>query len=141
MANVSNTNKKMKFGDNTEYSVNSIVEVGAIDVTKLEKDWVNSIPRNDEVATKKPIPKYTKKEMLEVGSNKKKVPGDWPNLMVNPDRTLRAARGVVASSVYTPAAPPGPCCMNDVYDHKILSPLGNFAYNSDTGLGTYNWGR
>ena len=139
MANVSNTNKKMKFGDNTEYSVNSIVEVGAIDVTKLEKDWVNSIPRNDEVATKKPIPKYTKKEMLEVGSNKKKVPGDWPNLMVNPDRTLRAARGVVASSVYTPAAPPGPCCMNDVYDHKILSPLGNFAYNSDTGLGTYNW--
>ena len=130
MANVYNTNKKIKFGDNTEYSVNSVVEADAIDVTKLEKDWVNSISRNDETVTKKPIPKYSKKEMLEVGSSNKKVPGGWPNLMVNPV----AARGVVASSVYTPAVTPGPCCMNDLYDHKILTPFGH-----PTDLGTYNW--
>ena len=120
MANVSNTNKKLKFGDNTENTLNTVLEVGSIDVTKLEKEWVNSISIENKTVINKPTPKYTKKEMLEVG-DKKTVPNDWPYLI---HTKKLGARGVVAASMYTPAANPGPCCMNDLYEHNTNSGVG-----------------
>ena len=135
-------NKKLKFPQTeSNFSINSnggvqlVVEVGAPNVIKYEEAWRNEFVRERQESAKlevnKPKPKYSKQKLTNVGTGNNFIPNHWGQLM---DVTkIAGGGGVISYPAFVPTPPPGPCCMNDIYEHKSNSTFGM------SGVGTYKW--
>ena len=128
--NTENFNRKLNFEDTKYVNIKFVNLNKSVDVvtTQIETE---DIQRNDIIYSmeeEKPKPKYNEKEIIDLGEEKS-VPSNWKTISettkfdVNNDGTPQA-------KIMSPPLPPqnpGPCCMNDNYEH-FMKPQWNRPY-------------
>ena len=126
-------NKNLKIVETNNPNVKFVVGYAVDAITEPELSTSDKT-NNQEVTTKKPEPKHTKKRIINIGS-KKQSPSNWKTIV---DTVRFSENGNYVKPAEKGAAPPamtpGPCCMNDLYAHQMNTTFGNpYVWNALAG--------
>jgi hypothetical protein len=114
-------NKNIKFLDTDNPNIKLVLP--DIGTRFIEDDLsIEETVLPSERIIEKPEPKYSKKEILNVG-DKKQIPNNWRRISDESRFVEDGSYVMPLSSVAPPppAAEPGPCCMGDTYIHKLTT--------------------
>ena len=132
-SNVNFNKKNLKFTNTDNPNIKWAYMERGVTVAKPPLDIP---PNRTEENQSKPIPKYSKKEILHVGE-KKQVPDNWKTIADTTKFSQNNGNSTMVAQAMgapPPSASPGPCCMNDLYVHELTNSFASpYIWNAIAG--------